>query len=85
MSLATTISEHPPWLQKAKLTLKKTEDLVKELKKLEFLSEIHAYKIADILPVNEDDVKTIFAKERLSLGDAEIKKIIEIVAKYKVE
>ena len=69
----------------AKLPLKKTEDLIKELSELEFLHEINAYKIADILPSNEDDVKTIFAKERITLNDNEIKKILDLVKKYLAE
>ncbi len=50
-----------------KLPLKKTNDMVKELKDLEFLEERHAYKIADLLPTKEDDVKAIFDKERTTL------------------
>ena len=69
----------------AKMPVKKTTDLVKELSKLEFLQEIHIYKIADILPTTEDDIKTIFAKERMTLGENETKKILEIVNKYYVE
>ena len=69
----------------AKMPLKKTSDLVKELSKLEFLQEIHVYKIADILPTTEDDIKTIFAKERMTLGENEIKNILEIVKKYYIE
>ena len=69
----------------AKLSVKKTEELIKELIKLEFLHEIHAYKIADILPSTEDDVKTIFAKERITLSENDIKKILELVSKYLVE
>lgn len=69
----------------AKLPMKKTTDLVKELSNLEFLQEAHAFKIADLLPTTEDDVKTIFAKERLSLGGNEIKTILEIVKKYYIE
>lgn len=66
----------------ARLPLKKTEELIEELKKLEFMQEKHAYKIADLLPKTEDDIKAIFAKERVSLGDKEIKSILDIVAKY---
>ena len=66
----------------AKLPAKKTEDLIKELSELKFLEEIHTYKIADLLPSTEDDLKTIFAKERATLGENEIKKILEIVKKY---
>jgi len=69
----------------AKMPVKKTTDLVKELSKLEFLQEIHVYKIADILPTTEDDIKTIFAKERMTLGENEVKNILEIVKKYYIE
>ena len=69
----------------AQLTVKKTEDMIKELKGLDFLREIHAYKIADILPKTDDDVKTILAKERITVGDKEIKSILEIVNKYSTE
>jgi len=69
----------------AKLSIKKTEDIVKDLSKFDFIQEIHAYKIADILPTTEDDVKTIFAKERITLGENDIKNILEIVKKYSEE
>ncbi|HDO19488.1 MAG TPA: RNA polymerase [Thermoplasmatales archaeon] len=67
----------------AKLSVSKTKSLIKELmESIDKLEERHAYKIADLLPTHEDDVKTIFAKERITLGDDEIKKILEIVGKY---
>jgi DNA-directed RNA polymerase subunit F len=69
----------------AKLSIKKTDDMIKELLKFDFIQEIHAYKIADILPKTDDDVKTIFAKERITLGEDEIKDILKIVKKYSEE
>jgi DNA-directed RNA polymerase subunit F len=69
----------------AKLPAKKTEEMIKELTKLEFITELFAYKIADLVPQNEDDLKTIFAKERITLGENDIKKILEIVGKYSYE
>ena len=69
----------------AKLPIKKTNDMIKELTMLEFLEQDHAYKIADLLPKTKDDIKTIFAKERITLGDSNIKKILEIVDKYYIE
>jgi len=69
----------------AKLSVKKADELVKELSKLEFLQEIHAYKIADILPTTSDDVKTIFAKERITLSENDINQILELVKKYLAE
>ncbi len=67
------------------LSAKQTKDLTAELLKLEHIEEFHAYKIADILPRTVDDVKAIFAKERVSPNEKEIKAIIELVNKYSVE
>ncbi len=69
----------------AKLSVKQTKDLIKELTNLENIEEIHAYKIADLLPMTEDAVKAIFAKERSNPSENEIKKILEIVGKYYIE
>ena len=69
----------------AKLPVKKTNDMIKELMKLEFLEQVNAYKIADLLPNTKDDIKSIFAKERVTLGEDNIKKILEIVGKYYIE
>ncbi len=68
-----------------KLPVKKTEDMIKELLEVKDINEISAVKIADILPKTEDDVRTIFAKERITITGNEIKKILEIVAKYNIE
>lgn len=69
----------------AKLPVKKTEDMIKELMEIKDITELHAIKIADILPRTDDDVKTIFAKERITISGNEIKKILEIVTKYNIE
>lgn len=66
----------------SKIPEKKTSDLINELSQLKFIQELQAYKIADILPTTDEDVKTIFAKERTTLGENEIKKVLEIVRKY---
>jgi DNA-directed RNA polymerase subunit F len=69
----------------AKLSMKKTGDLIKKLEGLDFLEQTHAYKIADLLPTTEDDVKAIFAKERVTLDGEKIKQVLEIVRKYYIE
>ena len=66
----------------SQLPLKKTHELIKELMTLKSLEEDHAYKIADILPRTEDDVKAVFAKERITPSDDEIKTILQIVNKH---
>ena len=69
----------------AKLSVKQTKDLIKDLMKLENIGESHAYKMADILPTTEDDVKAIFAKERFTLSESEIKNILKVIGKYYIE
>jgi DNA-directed RNA polymerase subunit F len=69
----------------AKLSAKQTKDLITELLKLDHLDEFQVYKIADILPNTEDDIKAIFAKERYTPNDKEIKNILEIVKKHSSE
>jgi DNA-directed RNA polymerase subunit F len=69
----------------AKLSAKQTKDLITELLKLDHVEEIHAYKIADIIPTTEDDVKAIFAKERYTPNDKEVKTILETIKKHSVE
>ena len=69
----------------AKLSAKQTKDLITDLLKLDHMDELQAYKIADILPNTEDDIRAIFAKERYTPNDKEIKNILEIVKKHSVE
>jgi DNA-directed RNA polymerase subunit F len=66
----------------SKLSVKQTKELIKDVKELGKIEDIHAYKIADILPMTIDDVKAIFAKERYTPNEAESKKIVEIIKKY---
>lgn len=69
----------------SKLTIKQTKDLIKELQEIGSIEEIHAYKLADLLPTTAEDVKAIFAKERVNPSESEIKKILEIVGKYYIK
>jgi len=69
----------------ARLPLAKSKSLIDELKKLEGVDIAQASKIADILPEIEDDVRTLFAKERVSLSKETIKAILDLVEKYYVK
>lgn len=66
----------------AKLTSQKIKDLVKDLMKFDFIEESHIYKIVDLLPTTNEDIKTIFAKERINLDDDKIKKILTTINKH---
>jgi len=56
--------------------------LTAEVRALSFMTDYAAYKIGDILPRYPEDVRAIFAKERVNLSADDIKQIIEIVGKY---
>ena len=58
------------------------KNLVTEVRTLSFVTDYTAYKIGDILPKYPEDVRAIFAKERVSLSAEDIKQILEIVGKY---
>lgn len=62
-----------------KLPANKTTELIKKLKQLEIIKEVHAYKIADLLPTTKDEVQSIFAKERMTLTDKDIQRILDVV------
>ncbi len=66
----------------AKLSAEDSRKLVEELMQLDFVDERHAVKIADILPISPDQVRAIYAKEKLVLPPEDVKKILDIVAKY---
>ena len=64
------------------LSSAKNDKLLKELEKLDFISELNAIKIADMLPSHPDDSNAIFAKERFTLEKPQVTSILEIVEKY---
>ncbi|MEF8878996.1 MAG: RNA polymerase Rpb4 family protein [Candidatus Thermoplasmatota archaeon] len=65
-----------------RLSIKDTNELIKELEENDFIEESHAYRIADLLPQTEEEVQAIFAKEKVSLKEGDVKKILDIVKKY---
>lgn len=67
----------------AKINVTNAKKMAQELTELDRITEPFAYKIVDILPLHPEEVRAIFAKERFTLEDSEIKKIIKIVEKYR--
>jgi DNA-directed RNA polymerase subunit F len=60
----------------------KSRDMVNELLALEKMKLDIAIKIANLCPRSKDELRSIYAKERFTLSDAELKTILDIVAKY---
>jgi len=58
---------------------KDSKAIIEKVIELEHVDGYYAAKIADILPMHPDDVRSIFARERFSLGRDEIDSIINAV------
>ena len=67
----------------AKLDAKKARELMEELLKLGNIREHQAVALVDLMPETEEDVQLIFAKERTRLGEGDIKKLLELIKKYR--
>ena len=65
-----------------KLDAKQSRELVEELRKLEKMKPEIAIRIADILPLSNDEIRSIYAKERYTLTEEELKQILELVLQY---
>lgn len=68
--------------QFSRISGKDSRDMVNELLTLEKMKIDIAIKIASLCPKTKDELRSIYAKERFTLTDAELKSILDIVAKY---
>ncbi len=66
----------------AKLSRTKVKKLVAELVKMDQMSEPNAYKIADLMPEEPEEVRAIFSKERFTLTKEETDQVLKLVRKY---
>ncbi|MCK4492245.1 MAG: hypothetical protein KAU03_06450 [Candidatus Altiarchaeales archaeon] len=67
-----------------KLNLRDTKKLIKELSEMKLkLNKEWIIKMVDLLPEDVDDVRAIFAKERFKYDEGDIRKILDVIAKYR--
>jgi DNA-directed RNA polymerase subunit F len=66
----------------ALLDAEESRELVERLEELEKVDEPTAHKIADLLPRDRDELRTVYAQERYSLSGEELEEILNIVAEY---
>lgn len=64
------------------ISLEDAKAIVDEVSQIDVVTDSVAYKIADILPRNPEDVRAIFSKERVTLEKDQIQAILDIVAKH---
>ena len=59
-----------------------SEELVAELQEFEKVDEATSFKIANLLPQDRDELRSVFAQQRYSLDGDELDDILDVVAKY---
>lgn len=65
-----------------KLKYPESKKFIEELSGVLRMSKETIVQILNLLPKNPDELRMIFAREKFSLKDEEIKKILEIIKKY---
>lgn len=64
-----------------KLPEKNLQELIEDLRKIEKLKETHIAAIVETMPKDEDDLRLLFANERIVLEDNEKQQILSAVKK----
>lgn len=66
----------------AVLDVEEADELVSDLLDHQKVDEVTAYKIADLLPRDRDELRAVYAQERYTLDGDELDAILNTVAKY---
>jgi len=66
----------------AVLEPEEAQELVDQLLDFEKVDEATAYKIANLLPQDRDELRAVYAQERYSLSGDELDEILNVVAQY---
>lgn len=66
-----------------KISYKETESCKQELQAIEGLKDHQMASLMSLFPKNEDEIKAVFAKERINLTKDQISKILEALDKVR--
>ena len=66
----------------AVLDAEESRELVAELTELEKVDEATAYKIADLLPQDRNELRSVFSQGRYTMSGDELDDVLDIVVKY---
>jgi len=66
----------------AVLDPEETKQLVEDLEAIEKVDEATAYKIANLRPLDRDELRAVFAQERYSLNGDELDEVLDVVKQY---
>lgn len=67
-----------------KINTEKSKKLIEEIKSLEIprVTELHIYQIANLMPMNLGELRSIFAGTKTTITPENMKSILEIIKKY---
>jgi len=68
---------------RVRLTAEQTDRLIAELRALPYVDAAIAVKVADVLPQYPEEIRLLFSKERVTLDEAQVTRLLEIVAQYR--
>lgn len=66
----------------AVLDAEESREFVADLLELEKVDEKTAYKIADLKPLDRDELRAVYAQERYSLSGEELDEILNVIKQY---
>lgn len=66
-----------------RLSEEATDKLIAALRELPFVDAVLAVKLADSLPQYPEEIRLLFSKERVALDEAQVARILEIVAQHR--
>ncbi|MCU4742133.1 RNA polymerase Rpb4 family protein [Halobacteria archaeon AArc-m2/3/4] len=66
----------------AVLEPEEAQNLVDDLQELEKVDEQTSYKIANLLPHDRDELRSVYAQQRYTLSGEELDEILNVVAQY---
>lgn len=69
--------------QFTRLSTEATDKLIAELRTLPYVDAAVAVKVADSLPQYPEEIRLLFSKERVVLDEAQITRLLEIVAQHR--
>lgn len=64
----------------SRMSAQKSRELVNKLMELEKMKPEIAVRIADLVPQSRDELRTLYAKERYTLSEAELDSILDLVS-----
>jgi DNA-directed RNA polymerase subunit F len=62
-----------------RIKVKNANKMIKELVKIDRVTDTHAYKMAELMPRDETELRPVFAKDRFTLEPEVLKQILDIL------